>query len=181
MTGSASKTSKISREHHIDVSPQGLITVAGGKWTTYRRMAQDALTFAEKQGMLDKRPCRTDALALHGASTAPNADAALKEYGTDVPAIERLTAADPALSERLDTALPYTFAQALYGVRAEMARTVEDVLSRRTRSLLLDEAAALRAAPRVAALLRAELGQDAGWEKGQVEAFSRLVKTDYRA
>ncbi len=180
VTGSASKTSKISREHHIDVSAQGLITVAGGKWTTYRRMAEDALSFAAGKGMLEKRPCVTGKLALHGASTGANPDPFLREYGTDIPAVAALAEADPALAERIDPALPYTFAQVLYGARAEMARTVEDVLSRRTRALLLDEAAALRAAPAVAKLLRGELGRDEAWEREQVEAFSRLCQADYR-
>ena len=180
VTGAASKTSKISREHHIDVSAQGIITVAGGKWTTYRRMAEDALAFAEKQGTLERRPCRTATLALHGASTKPNADAALREYGSDVGAIEQLKADDPALGRRLDPELPYSVAQVLYGVRQEMARTVEDVLSRRTRALLLDEKAALRAAPQVAALLRVELGRDEGWAGAQVRDFAALCAKDYR-
>ncbi len=180
VTGSASKTSKISREHHIDVSAQGLITVAGGKWTTYRRMAEDALTFATKQGMLDKRPCLTDTLALRGAAPAASQQTSLREYGADIPAVEALLAGEPALAEKLDAELPYTGAEVVYGARAEMARTVEDVLSRRTRALLLDERAAERAAPRVAALLCRELGRDEAWEAEQVKTFRALCRADYQ-
>ncbi len=184
VTGKEATTSKISREHHIDVSAKGLITVAGGKWTTYRRMAEDALNFATAKGMLEKRRCVTLTTALHGGDRAPDevgtrSDAHLREYGTDVGAIEELIAAEPWLGEKLDAELPYTFAEALYGVRFEMARTVEDVLSRRTRGLLLDERAALRAAPAVAAMMARELGRDEAWVAGQVEEFGALARKNY--
>ena len=181
VTGKDATTSKISREHHIDMSASGLITVAGGKWTTYRRMAEDALNFAAAKGRLEKRPCSTLEVALHGAgSTSEAADPYLREYGSDAVALEDLIRLDQALGEFIDAALPYTFAQVLYAVRYEMALTLEDVLSRRTRALLLDERAALRAAPRVSALMRQELGQDEAWAAGQLAQFSSLAKGNYR-
>jgi glycerol-3-phosphate dehydrogenase len=180
VTGKASTTSKISREHHIDVSAKGLVTIAGGKWTTYRRMAEDAMNFAANHALLAKRPCVTGTTRLHGAESAlTTQDAYLHEYGADGTAIQALSNADSALSERIDSALPYSFAQALFAVRHEMARTVEDVLSRRTRALLLDSAAALRAAPRIAKLLSKELGHDEHWANAQVSQFAALVRTDY--
>ncbi len=180
VTGKASTTSKISREHHIDVSPNGLITVAGGKWTTYRRMAEDAINFATSHGLLAKRPCVTGATKLHGATLGLETnDPYLREYGSDEAPIGSLIAADPALAGMVDPALPYSLAQALFAVRHEMARTLEDVLSRRTRALLLDSSAALRAAPRVAELMRGELGRDEGWVSAQTAQFASLVRADY--
>jgi glycerol-3-phosphate dehydrogenase len=185
VTGSAAETSKLSREHHIEASTHGLITVAGGKWTTYRRMAEDAVNFAAKRGLLPKKPCVTATLALHGAGVAnakakPDAatDPYLMEYGEDVEAIVRLYA-QPESLEKIDEALPYSFAMVRYAVQAEMARTVEDVLSRRTRALLLDSAAAARSAQGVALAMAAELGHSDAWVKEQVAAFTQLQQQDY--
>ena len=180
VTGKASKTSKISREHHIDASPHGLVTVAGGKWTTYRRMAEDTLNFMNREGMLEKRPCITDKVKLHGAPTGPPiGDPFLREYGSDIAAIQNLIAQEPALAATIDPALPYTFAQVVFAVRFEMARTLEDVLSRRTRSLLLDSAATLRAAPAVASLIARELHRDQSWTEDQLNKFTALVHENY--
>ncbi len=180
VTGKAATTSKISREHHIDASPTGLITVAGGKWTTYRRMAEDAIRFAMARGMLERRPCVTATTSLHGAEADPaTEDPYLREYGSDADAIGALIAGDPPLAETIDAQLPYTFAQVLYAARCEMARTLEDVLSRRTRALLLDANAALRAAAHVAELLRREFKRDDQWAHDQVTRFASLVHKDY--
>ena len=180
VTGKASKTSKISREHHIDASPHGLVTVAGGKWTTYRRMAEDTLNFMMREGMIEKRPCITDKVKLHGAPTEPvGGDAFLREYGSDTGAIQAMIEVEPTLSQAIDAALPYTFAQVIFAVRFEMARTLEDVLSRRTRSLLLDSAAALRAARAVASLMARELGKDQIWEQEQISTFATLSERNY--
>ena len=182
VTGSESKTSKISREHHIDVSAGGLVTVAGGKWTTYRRMAEDALSFAAAQGLLERRTCVTRETPLHGARTLePGSDPYRAEYGSDTGLLDALVVEEPELGERLDPQLPYTLAQAVFAVRYEMARTLEDVLSRRTRALLLDERAALRAAPAVAERMRRALGQDDAWSAHEVKTFSALVESSYRS
>ena len=178
VSGAAASTSKLSREHHIEASSEGMITVTGGKWTTYRRMAEDALDYATKLGMLPARPCVTADVALRGRPESVG-DALLREYGSDAPAVAALAADEPALLQALDPALPFTYAQVVYAVRAEMARTVEDVLSRRTRALLLDAAAARRAATPVAALMAAELGRDAAWATSQAEVFRTLVDTSY--
>jgi glycerol-3-phosphate dehydrogenase len=185
VTGSAAETSKLSREHHIEASLHGLITVGGGKWTTYRRMAEDAVNFAAKRGMLPTRACVTGTVALHGAGVTrvnPKLDVVLNpylmEYGKDVEEIVNLWA-QPELLETLDDALPYTYAMVRYAVQAEMARTVEDVLARRTRALLLDSAAAARAARGVAVAMAAELGRSEGWIEQQVAAFTQLQRQDY--
>ncbi len=176
------RTSKLSREHSITLSPSGLVTVAGGKWTTYRRMAEDALDFAMRHKLLAQRPCRTARLPLQGAPQGPDAtakDVPLREYGADAAEVLALVSADPTLATRMDPALPYTFAQVVYAVRAEMARTLEDVLSRRTRALLLDSRAALRAAPAVAAVMARELGHGQAWQEDEVARFTALADADY--
>ncbi len=180
VTGKSSKTSKLSREHHIDSSPTGLITVAGGKWTTYRRMAEDVLNFAIKGGMLPGKPCQTDAVKIHGAPTsgAPIAGP-LFRYGTDAAEIERLQQSDPQFAATIDAALSFTFAEVVFAVRHEMARTLEDVLSRRMRALLVDAKAAERAAPAVARLMAKELSASPDWAQEQVAAFQTLASTFY--
>jgi glycerol-3-phosphate dehydrogenase len=180
VTGKSATTSKLSREHHIDVSPTGLITIAGGKWTTYRRMAEDALNFAISHQMLPKQPCRTREIRIHGAPI-PGAPAAgpLSRYGSDAEEISLLMAADPALTATVDTELPFRIAEVVYAVRHEMARTVEDVLSRRMRALLIDAKAAWRAAPVVASVMAKELGRSPEWEQQQIAAFQKLATEFY--
>ena len=180
VTGKGATTSKISREHHIDVSAKGLVTVAGGKWTTYRRMAQDTLTFAGKHGLIAERACLTNDVKLHGYVPSPaSTDQYMKEYGADVPKLEELISGNPDLAQTIDPLLPYTYAQVAFAVREEQARTLEDVLSRRTRALLLDEKAALRAAPSVALLMAHELKRDQAWIDQELAAFRQLVQAGY--
>jgi glycerol-3-phosphate dehydrogenase len=155
----ATSTARISREHLVDVSRSGIVTITGGKWTTYRKMAQDAVDVAARSAGLAASPSRTASLPLHGAQSAVLHDEPLSEYGTDAADVQRLAAADASLSARLDSRLPYTGAQVVYAVRAEMARTVDDVLARRTRASFLDTDAARAVAPRVAELMSAELGR----------------------
>jgi glycerol-3-phosphate dehydrogenase len=180
VTGKSATTSKLSREHHIDTSPTGLITVAGGKWTTYRRMAEDTLDFAIKNGRLSPKTCVTDGVKLHGApdSLASSRDL-LSRYGTDAEEVARLQKLWPGFAASIDPALPFTFAEAVYAVRFEMARTVEDVLSRRMRALLIDAKAAERAAPAIANVMAKELGHSEEWERAQIAAFEHLASAFY--
>jgi glycerol-3-phosphate dehydrogenase len=121
VTGKAANTSKISREHFIEVSAHGMITVAGGKWTTYRRMAEDAIDTAAKRGMLARRACVTAAVALHGTADGEHIDDPyMREYGVDAAAVREFGAKDASLNEAIDPELPYSFAQVLYAVRSEM-------------------------------------------------------------
>jgi glycerol-3-phosphate dehydrogenase len=180
VTGKEHTTSKLSREHHIDIAPSNLITIAGGKWTTYRRMAQDTLDFAIKHALLPPSPCVTSATPLHAAQTPPpNQGPHLAEYGTAATQIEALIAADPTRAEGIDPALPYSRAMLVHAIRQEHARTLEDLLSRRTRSLLLNAAATLRAAPAAAQLLARELGRDENWTRTQLDSFEMLAKQHY--
>jgi len=181
VAASAKTSSRLSREHHLDRSPTGLINIAGGKWTTYRRMAEDTLDFATAQGMLPKRACVTAGLALHGSPSNPPNDLAgsRSEYGTDDASLDDLIAKEPALAKAVDPDLNLNGAMVVHAVRLEFARGVEDVLSRRSRSLLTNAKAAVRAAPVVAQLLQRELQEDAAWASSQVDQFRTLALTRY--
>jgi glycerol-3-phosphate dehydrogenase len=181
VTGEAATTSKLSREHHIDASASGLVTVAGGKWTTYRRMAEDTLNFAISHKLIAaKKPCVTKQLKLHGTDPNFPTSGPLARYGTDAKKVVALMEEDANLAKPIDPALPFTFAEVVFAVREEMARTVEDVLSRRMRALILDSAAARRAAPQVANIMAAELGYDSDWIAQQVASFEELAHHSYQ-
>jgi glycerol-3-phosphate dehydrogenase len=169
--GAGGNTSALSRGHTVRIEDSGLVTICGGKWTTYRHMAEDCVNHAATLGRLPERPCATERLNIHGFHPSAQKFGALSVYGSDASAIQALGSEDAALAQRLDDALPYTAAEVVWAVRHEMARTVEDVLARRTRALFLNAAAAMRMAPRAAELMAAELGRDAKWEAAEVQAF----------
>jgi glycerol-3-phosphate dehydrogenase len=178
-TGDSRNTSKLARNHVIRVSSSRMISIMGGKWTTYRKMAEDGVDRAIEVGGLLPTPCRTKNLPVHGAhgeyATGP-LTRLLTGYGSDGPAISQLAASGSDLAAPLAERLPHIVAQVVWAARHEMARSVEDVLARRTRSLFLDADAALAAAPRVAELLAAELGRDATWQSDQLTQFSSLAE-----
>lgn len=175
-TGEAS-TASLSREHTILVSRAGLITVTGGKWTTYRKMAEDVIQTAIQRQMLRAAPCVTADLALHGAGgltedlPAPNSVSPDRYYGNELPALRAL----PGNEDFLAPTAGLTEAHVRFAARHELARRVEDVLARRNRALFLDARAAVEAAPRVAAILAEELGHDDAWQAGEVESFRQLA------
>ena len=169
------KTREISRNHKIVVSESGLITITGGKWTTYRKMAQDTLDKAIALGQLEKKECRTENFHIHGYETNVDRNDPLYVYGSDRKALNELAASRPDFGEKLHERLPYLKAQVVWAVRNELARTVEDVLARRTRSLYLDARAAIDSAATVAALIAEELGFDANWQTAQVADFIELA------
>ena len=165
-------TRRLSREHFIEVSPAGLVTITGGKWTTYRRMAQDTVDTAQSVAGLPRRECRTAALRLHGATAAFSRD----PYGSERDAVDAL----PGGRRRLQQGLNLTEAEVRHALRHELARTVEDVLARRHRALFLDASLAAAAAPAVAAILAEELGRDDDWRIGEIGRFESLAR-QYRA
>ena len=176
-SGNAS-TSKISRDHRIVISPTGLITVTGGKWTTYRRMGEDTIDHAAKTAQLAAAPSKTLALHLHGWTEAVSGaeDASSqKVYGSDLPALRLLCAEKPEWGERLHPQLPYLQGEVVWAARHEMARTVEDVLARRTRALFLNARASIEAAPTVSALLAEELGRDTSFQQQDLADFERVA------
>ena len=169
------KTSALSRDHTIHVDNSGLLTIAGGKWTTYRHMAEDCVDHAITLGRLDEKPCVTHNLHIHGYREDVDDLGALGVYGSDAAAIQALAASDPALARQLDPSLPYIAAEVVWAAREEMARTVDDVISRRTRALFLNARAAQRMIEPVATLLAGELGRDEAWRRSQIHSASALA------
>jgi glycerol-3-phosphate dehydrogenase len=169
-------TASLARDHAIRTDTPGLLTITGGKWTTYRHMAEECVDKAAALAGLPRQPCRTRELPLHGYHDAASGFGDLVVYGSDAPTVRALSDADQSLSERLHPALPYIAAEVVWAVRNEMARTVADVLARRTRALFLNATAAVEMAPRVADLMSRELGRDEAWSAGQVRAFVELAK-----
>jgi glycerol-3-phosphate dehydrogenase len=157
---SSKKTAELARDHLILVAESGLITITGGKWTTYRRMAEDTVNKAIQKAGLPERKCVTETLPI---------------YDGEAEGIRALVASNPKWGVPLHPRLPYIWAQVVWAAREELCMTVEDALSRRTRSLLLDARAAIECAPLVASLLAAELGRDEDWETRQIHFFRGLA------
>jgi glycerol-3-phosphate dehydrogenase len=174
--GDAKSTAALSRDHTILISNSGLLTIAGGKWTTYRKMAQDAVDQAETMAGFEERRCTTEHLQIHGWTKQQIDAPSLRVYGADAAAIQELTEAEPALAEKLHPELPYIAAEVVWSVRQEMARTIEDVLARRTRALLLGARASIEAAPKVAELMARELGADEKWKSDSVAKFEAVAQ-----
>lgn len=167
-------TKEISRRHKINLSQSGLLSIIGGKWTTYRRMAEETLNKAIKSGILEKRKCITKDLKLVGYSTDNHEDR-LIIYGHGVNEIKEMINLNPLLGEPLHPGFPYTQAELIWICKNEMPVSLEDILSRRTRCLLLNAALSLEIAPFVAKLMAGELGYDEKWQISQVEDYRKLV------
>lgn len=170
------KTKEISRSHKIIVSSSGLITITGGKWTTYRRMAQDTINKVIALKKLPKLKCKTKDLLIHGANGIVDRSNHLYIYGTDQKLIADLITENPDLSARLHPRLQFTKAEVVLAVRNEMARTIDDVLARRVRVLFLDAKAAIEIAPLVGELIREELNQTAAWKAEQISDFLSIAE-----
>ncbi len=172
----SARTASLSRDHVIRLSDNGLITIAGGKWTTVRKMAEDCVDKAVQLSRLPAQPCNTQNYKLHGASDQVVETSERAVYGADLVHLQQLEHDQPKLAKTLSAVFSITAAQVIWAARQEMARTVEDVLARRTRALFLDARAAVAMAPEVAALLAEELGRDAEWCDMQVKEFNQLAK-----
>ena len=178
--GDGKSTKEISRHHKVMISQSGLITIIGGKWTTYRKMAEDTVDNAILIGALDERRCITNNLPIYGydknldLSTDP-----LAVYGTEKYQLLDLEEENPDLAQIISEDLPLRKSQIVWAVRHEMARTVEDMLARRVRGLFLNSKECLRVAPQVAEIMAKELGKDAQWIENQLEAFAD-VASNYR-
>lgn len=169
------KTKEISRSHKIIVSKSGLISIIGGKWTTYRRMAQDALNKAIVLKKLPPKKCLTKHLKIHGADSGADNTHHLYVYGTDQKALLDLITNDSELGEKLHPKLEFLKAEVVWAVQNEMARTVEDVLSRRVRILFLDAKKAKEVAPKVAELMAKCLNKNEAWKQFQIAEFNQLA------
>jgi glycerol-3-phosphate dehydrogenase len=174
--GEVKSTAALSRDHTILVSASGLITITGGKWTTYRKMAEDVVNRAEETAGLTKLRCETETLQLHAWTRSHIPEPHLQVYGHDAAELRRLIQSDASYGEPLSAALEFQKGEVIWHVRHEMARTVEDVLARRTRALLLDAKAALKAAPVVAQLMATELGRDETWCRRTVDDFESVAR-----
>ena len=170
-------TKEISRSHKIIVSDNGLVTITGGKWTSYRLMAEDTVDRAIQIAGLPARKCLTKKLHIHGYRPKPNQKDHMYVYGSDEPKILDLIRQQPELGEKLSPKFDYTMAEVVWAVREEMAMTLEDVLARRVRMLFVDAREARAAAPKVAAVIARELGRDKAWEEEQVKNFTELAKS----
>jgi glycerol-3-phosphate dehydrogenase len=169
------KTAELSRDHVVTISSSGLVSILGGKWTTYRKMAEDVVNTAAINNQLPPRPCTTEDLAIHGSGEVYDLSDDFYFYGSDKAAIEALSKANPQLAEKIHPRLPYTKACVAWAVQEEMSVTVDDVLARRTRALLLDAHAAKESAPAVAALMASLMNKDKKWEEEQVSAFNNIA------
>jgi glycerol-3-phosphate dehydrogenase len=174
-SGGGGNTSQLSRDHSIRIDNSGLLTIAGGKWTTYRHMAEDCINQAAMLGRLPEMPSSTQHLTIHGFHKNAAKFEDLSVYGSEASGIQDLIREDPVLGERLHPALTYFAAEVVWATRVEMARTVEDVLARRTRALFLNAKAAMEIAPRVAQIMARELQQGSDWQAEQVKTFRELA------
>lgn len=169
------RTASLSRDHVIRFSKHGLVTMTGGKWTTVRKMAEDCVNRIVREFGFDAGPCKTRLLAIHGAEkNACMANEPRAYYGSDLRGVRELERQSPELSEKLSPDLVIRKSDIIWAVRYEMARTVDDVLARRTRSLLLDARATLEVAPTVIQMLAAELGRDSAWCEQQERDFQSM-------
>lgn len=168
-------TAAISRDHTLIGDPSGLVTVTGGKWTTYRLMGEDAVTTLEELKEWEPRKSTSKQLKLHGWTNKPDPDSRYQNYGTDAAILRELE--KEFGGESYHPGLPCTPAQVIFAARYEMARTLEDVLARRTRCLLLDAKATLEIAEPVVKLIATELKRDNEWMENQINEFEELAKS----
>jgi glycerol-3-phosphate dehydrogenase len=174
--GEVESTAALSRDHTISISGSGLLTIAGGKWTTYRRMAKDAVDHAITLGRLKERPCPTATLRIHGYHHYGEQLGPLAVYGSDALEIRDLVRGDDTLGKRLHPDLAINGAQIVWAARHEMARTLDDVLARRTRALCLNANAAVAMAGEAVAILARELGRDQAWQQDQLKQFNDVAR-----
>ena len=153
-------TASLSRDHTIEIDAANLLTITGGKWTTYRRMAEDAINQAVKIARLPAKKCVTEDLKI---------------YDADEENVEKLVEENPELAEKIHKDLPYRKAEIVYAARNEMAQTLEDVLARRTRALFLNARAAIEIAPEIAEIIAAELGKNEDWTQKQIAEFNQTA------
>jgi glycerol-3-phosphate dehydrogenase len=174
--GQSGNTAALSRGHTLRIEDSGLVTITGGKWTTYRHMAEDCVNQAATLARLPEKPCVTSHLNIHGFHATAERFGLLRVYGSDAPDVIKLQESDSAWAEVLHPDLPYTAAEIVWAAREEMALTLEDALARRTRALFLNARAALAMAPKVADLLARELGRDESWKAEQLAAFAAVAR-----
>jgi len=179
-------TKEVSRSHKIISSENGLISVIGGKWTTYRQMAEDAVDKAIEVLGLQKLSCRTKNLSIHGNMSVEKVDRTdhLYIYGSDIPAIKALESEKPEFAEKIHPNYDFSVAEVIWAIRNEMAESIEDVLARRVRLLFLDARAAMDSASRVADIFVSERDWEEERKQKEISDFLSLAEgyilTPYR-
>lgn len=171
------ETKEISRDHKITVSLSGLITIIGGKWTTYRQMGEDLIEKAKLLGGLADVDCRTKHLEIHGYTMHPEFGDQFYVYGSDKAKLMELINNNDGYDALLDEELPYVVGQVVWAVRNELALHIEDVIARRLRALFLNVDASIRMAPKVAAIMANELNEDENWINLEIEKFNKIAST----
>jgi len=174
--GNTGSTSALSRDHTIHVDQSGLLTIVGGKWTTYRHMAEDCVNHAITLGRLPDTDCVTRNLKIHGYLEGVDDLNSFAVYGSDIDKIRGIVANDPELGKQIHPDLPYIGAEVVWAVRQEMARTLDDVLSRRLRALFLNAKASIEMAPVVARIMAAELSLGEDWIAKETADFQEFAK-----
>jgi glycerol-3-phosphate dehydrogenase len=168
------KTKEISRSHKVIISKSKLVSITGGKWTTFRKMGEDTVKEFAKITGSPLPPSASASIRYHGFTEAPQ-NGHWKGYGLEALSIQKMIQDNPELGQKLHPVYPYTCAEVIWSTRHEMAMKVEDILSRRMRVLLLDSRAALEMAPKVAELMAQELGKDEKWMTEELEDFQKLA------
>ena len=168
-------TKEVSRRHKISISRSGLLSIIGGKWTSYRRMAEETIDRAIKAGILEKRKCRTRNFSFCSAAvnTIPEQ---FRIYGDRAPDIVNLIENEPGMAELVHPKLPYCKAEIAWIAANEMPRTLEDMLARRTRALFLDARASAEAGPVVAGIMAKELGFGKDWIDRQLHDYEKVLE-----
>jgi glycerol-3-phosphate dehydrogenase len=167
-------TREISRRHKIILSESGLISIIGGKWTTYRCMAEETIDRAIRKGLLEKKKCVTRGLRINSENGNDNRGR-FQIYGKHAASLQMIVKETPSLGEPIDPRLAYSKAEVIWICRNEMAVRLSDVLARRTRSLFLDVKTSLDIAPEVASIMAKEMGFDKKWEEEQLADFKKLA------
>lgn len=168
-------TKEVSRRHKITLSQSGLLSIIGGKWTSYRRMAEETIDKAVETGIIEKRKCVTRDFSFYSNGNPPVSER-LKIYGNHAFEIEKLSREHPELGKPVNNKFPYTKAEIVWICRNEMPLTLEDMLARRTRALFLDARASAEAGPVVADLMAKELGFNKSWQENEISKYSDLIK-----
>jgi len=170
------KTSELQRDYFINVSDSNLISIVGGKWTTYRKIGESAIDTAIGVGGLDFLPSNTSQLKIHGWHLETEASNEWDYYGSDLSSLEKLIQQNPGIQKKLNVNLPCREVDVIWAVRNEMAQRLEDVLSRRTRCLLINAKATLEIAPKVVEIMAREMNQNKEWQQKELEDFKQLAK-----
>jgi glycerol-3-phosphate dehydrogenase len=170
------KTKEISRSHKLLASDSDLITITGGKWTTYRIMAEEAVDLAIKKKGIKFNPCVTKKMKVHGYKKTKDRSNWMYVYGSDQDAILKLEKENPAYAEKLDPEFDFKVSQVIWAIRNEMAITLDDVLARRVRLLSLDARKSIEIAEKVARIMAAELSEGEEWVEKQVAEFTAIAR-----